>query len=73
MRLFIAILLLLAAAVFRVVQLAAVVAPVGTKMADGADPFGSPHAAWHQHALFTLFIVACLFVAPRLLRRRRNG
>ncbi len=66
-----AILLLLVAGLLGVVQLIAVVDPVGTKMADDGDPFGNPHAPWYLHGIFTLLIIACIVIASRLLRRRR--
>ena len=71
MRILVAIFLLLVAGMFTVVQLLAIIDPVGTKMADDGDPFGNPHVPWYQHTVSVLIIIACVAIASRLLRRRQ--
>ena len=73
MRIFIAILLLLVAGLLGIVQLIAIIDPVGTKMADDGDPFGNPYVPWYQHAIFILIIIACVAIASRCLRRKQAG
>src|SRR5688500_11534599 len=73
MRIVVAILLLLVAGLLGVVQLIAVIDPVGTKMADDGDPFGNRFVPWYQHAIFILVIIACVVIASRLLRRKQAG
>jgi hypothetical protein len=57
------------AAVLLLVEAIALIDPAGTKLADDADPFGSP-APWYVHVLW--FAVIALFAAlsARLLRSR---
>jgi hypothetical protein len=40
-------------------EIIALLDPVGTKMADDSDPFGNPHIPWQQHAAFIIFVLAC--------------
>ena len=61
------------ALVFLVFELVALIDPVGTKMADDSDPFGSP-APWYDHALTFGIIAVLTAISARLLRaRRRRG
>jgi hypothetical protein len=69
MRVLAAILLFSVAGLLGVVQLIAIIDPVGSKMADDGDPFGNPTIPWYQHAVYALIIVACVVIASRLLRR----
>ena len=71
MRIAVAIILLLFAGLLGIVELIAIVDPVGTKMADDGDPFGNPHVPWYQHVIFILIILSCVATASRLLWRRR--
>ncbi|CAN5628465.1 hypothetical protein BH20ACI4_BH20ACI4_24980 [soil metagenome] len=40
-------------------EIIALIDPVGTKMADDADPFGNPYIPWYVHAFYIVFVLAC--------------
>lgn len=40
-------------------ELIAIIDPVGTKMADDSDPFGNPHIPLYVHAFYIVFVLAC--------------
>lgn len=40
-------------------ELIAILDPVGTKMADDSDPFGNPYISWYIHASIIVFALAC--------------
>lgn len=42
--------------------------PVGTKMADDADPFGDYYIPWHVHAFYILLTGCCLLIGFLLLK-----
>jgi hypothetical protein len=62
-----AVIFLSLASFLSVVVYLAVVDPVGTKMADDPDPFGSP-MPWHSH-LFGMFLIIVLMLSAYLLWR----
>jgi chromate transport protein ChrA len=68
MKKLIALILFLLAGVIALVEFIALIDPVGTKMADDADPFGDPHIPWYKHAIFILVIVALILIAYRMFR-----
>jgi len=69
MRIALGILLLAIAFLFSIVEIVALVDPVGTVQANDADPFGPP-LRWHDHAIPIAMIAAMGWAAFRLLRRR---
>lgn len=69
MRIVCAIVMLLGAAVLGLVECMAILDPVGTKMADDADPFGNASIHWTQHAALVVIVVACVAGACLLLGR----
>lgn len=42
--------------------------PVGTKMADDADPFGDHYIPWHIHAFYIFLTGCCLLISILLLK-----
>lgn len=40
-------------------EIIALIDPVGTKMSDDADPFGNPYIPWYIHACYIIFVLAC--------------
>ena len=73
MRMVAAILFLVIAAALGILEVLAVVDPVGTKMADDGDPFGNPYVPWTQHAGSVAAIIACVAAAALLLRPRKKN
>jgi len=62
--------LFLIAGLIAVIEAWAFVDPVGTKMADDGDPFGSPRiVTWPELAIVILVIAVLTWVAVRLLRQ----
>jgi hypothetical protein len=51
------------------VEIFALIDPVGTKMADDADPFGNPHEPWYKHAIYIAFVIGCFLVSFLLVRQ----
>lgn len=41
-------------------EIIALIDPVGTKMSDDSDPFGNPYIPWYIHALYIIFVLASL-------------
>ncbi|MFN0108571.1 MAG: hypothetical protein ACKVZH_06920 [Blastocatellia bacterium] len=65
-----AIVLFLIAGLLAVIEVFAFVDPAGTKMADDADPFGSPHiVTWPELAIVVAIITVLIWIAARLLRQ----
>lgn len=50
-------------------EIVAIVDPVGTKMADDADPFGDPYISPLQHAIFIILTLAFFALSIWFLRR----
>ncbi len=50
------------------IELIALFDPVGTKMADDADPFGNPHIPWYVHAIYILVTLSCFYFGYLLMR-----
>lgn len=71
MRIVVAIVLLVAAAILGLVEALAILDPVGTKMADDGDPFGRATTSWTHHAGLAGAILGCLAGAGLLLRRTK--
>lgn len=53
-------------------EIMAIADPVGTKMADDADPFGDPHISWPAHAAALAVVIALVGGAWLLLRPRKT-
>ncbi len=70
MRKIVAAILFAIAAVLALLELAALVDPVGFKMADDPDPFGDPHIVWYQHAAFILGAIALASIAVWIRRAK---
>ncbi len=51
------------------IEIIALIDPVGTKMADDADPFGNPHVPWYQHAIYITFAIGCFIISFLLVRK----
>jgi hypothetical protein len=51
------------------VEIVALIDPVGTKMADDADPFGNPYEPWYKHAVYIAFVIGCFLVSFLLVRK----
>jgi hypothetical protein len=66
MKKLVALILFLLAGVIALVELIALIDPVGTKMADDADPFGDPHVPWYKHAIFVMVVL--FTIAYRMFR-----
>ncbi len=49
-------------------ELIAIIDPVGTKMADDSDPFGDPHIPWYVHTIYILITISCFFLSWLLFR-----
>lgn len=49
----------------------AILDPVGTKMADDADPFGDPYVPFWWHLIFFAISAACFIGAYFLLKNRK--
>lgn len=49
------------------VELIALLDPVGTKMADDADPFGDPYISWYAHAIYILITLGCFYLGYLLM------
>ncbi|MFC7378717.1 hypothetical protein [Brevundimonas sp. GCM10030266] len=73
MRAILAALLLLFAALVGVLELVALLDPVGTKMADDGDPFGDPRRSWATYVPSAMLILASIAGATALLRGFRKG
>jgi hypothetical protein len=69
LRIALGILLLAVAFLFAIVEIVALVDPVGIAAANDADPFGPP-APWYTHIVPIGVIAAMSWAAIRLLRRR---
>ena len=41
------------------IEIIALIDPVGTKMADDSDPFGNPYIPWYVHVFYIVFALAC--------------
>jgi hypothetical protein len=63
-----AVVLLVLAGMLLTVELLALLDPVGTKLADDADPFGHPFQPWWAHALWFAVIAVLVGVGVRLGR-----
>jgi hypothetical protein len=61
-------LLAVVGAVLTVIEVIAILDPVGTKMADDGNPFG-PVAPWWVHVFWAVVIFGCFLFSFRLLRR----
>ena len=70
MRKIIASMLFALAGLLALLEFIALIDPVGTKMADDADPFGDPYIAWYQHAAFILVTIAFVMIGCWLLRAK---
>lgn len=55
-----------------ILEIIALIDPVGTKMSDDSDPFGNPYQPWYVHAAFILFTIAC-FGFGYFLARNSNS
>jgi hypothetical protein len=65
-----ALILLLIAGLLAVIEVLALVDPVGTKMADDGDPFGSPRVVtWPELAVVIAIIAVIVWIAFRLLQQ----
>jgi chromate transport protein ChrA len=53
-------------------EVLALVDPVGTKLADDADPFGDPYQPWWVHAVWFAIIALLAAAGARLWRRGRR-
>jgi hypothetical protein len=60
--------LFLTATVCGVLEIIALLDPVGTKMADDSDPFGNPYLPWYVHAIYILFVISCFGFGFLLIR-----
>lgn len=69
-----ALILLLIAGLLAVIEVLGIVDPVGTKMADDGDPFGSPRVvAWPELAVVIAIIAVLVWIAFRLLQQVGKG
>jgi len=68
-RIVLGLLLLATAVVVAIVEIVAIVDPVGTAAANDADPFGPP-APWHSHIIPVALIAVMGWASLRLLWRR---
>jgi hypothetical protein len=50
------------------VEIIALLDPVGTKMADDADPFGDPYIPRYVHAVYILITLGCFYFGYLLMR-----
>lgn len=73
MKAVLATLLLLLAATVGVLELVALLDPVGTKLADDGDPFGDPRRSWVSHAVSAALILAPVTGAMLLMRGRKKA
>lgn len=70
LKLTVALLLLGVAGLLAITEFFAWVDPVGTKMADDADPLGAPHiVTWLELAIVMLVVASLSLFAFRLLRQ----
>jgi amino acid permease len=51
-----------------VMEILALIDPVGAKMADDGDPFGNPYQPWYVHALTFAFSIGCFFIGCLLAK-----
>ena len=72
MKIALAILLLLLAAAFGLVEALSIIDPAGTKLADDGDPWGDPRTPWFVHATNIGMVIASVGGAVLLLRRRKK-
>ncbi len=49
-------------------EIIALLDPVGTKMADDADPFGDPYIPWYVHAIYILVTISFFYFGYLLMR-----
>lgn len=50
------------------VELIALLDPVGSKMSDDADPFGDPYIPWYVHAIYILITISFFYFGYLLMR-----
>ncbi len=51
-----------------VMEILALIDPVGTKMADDGDPFSDPYQPWYVHTLTFAFSISCFFIGCLLAK-----
>ena len=61
------------AGVLALLEVIALIDPVGTKLADDLDPFGDPHVSWYHHAAFILVTIVLAVIAFCLWRAKARN